>query len=597
MVYSSTKYSKTIPKFTRKSYVDECTSDQYTHVVTSVDYGLDAIFSFKRLAKSHENKQSITGSLEISITKIPGATIEGSGSVNMTEWEQELFNTTTLEVFGDFSPESQLPTTYQEAVKFYNEVPAMAGEAADGYPGAQIVRVHLTPIIHMCSDAEVLYNELSDGMLAQVVTILDELQQLDIKVSSMMYSDLAVMFNPLRVNLNLYRQSLRSHTITMKSNLQKILPAIRDSGNPEGEEALVQLIIDHENSPFEFDKSISFLIDRKREFNAIKFLVETVKNTTVEVADFEKATDVAFIFGKDKLVLLTLNILSDTTNTQNFLDGNPTNEDGFWYNDPAINGHVGSLLRSMNKFADTNAEKDSNGYMVKLDHFKEEPIVMSALLKGYVRSNEFINPPAPEVSTNLEISPKGFRFKVLKANAFITKLKITITDALNFVTHESIKEVSVDIVVGGNIDVTLEGLEPAHVYSFHVQYMTELGTGPPGPDSSLPFSTRPTSPPQDLLETANTPRQISVSWQAPAEMAEALKTDDLEYRVTVQGTNGFELEEITREKDFVLMNPALDTGFIFSVRSVLKRELEGIPSIADNTKNYTKVRSPMDGMN
>ena len=70
-------------------------------------------------------------------------------------------------------------------------------------------------------------------------------------------------------------------------------------------------------------------------------------DSNVAVADFEKATDVAYIFGMDHLVLLELNILSNTSNTLSFINGIPTNEDDFWYNKPDVNGHVGNLLRSL----------------------------------------------------------------------------------------------------------------------------------------------------------------------------------------------------------------------------------------------------------
>merc|ERR1712226_513417 len=499
MVYQSTKYSKTINKHTAKSYIDECSQgSKYTHVVTSVEYGLDAVFSFKRQTQAHENDMQVTGSLELSINKIPGTTIEGSGEVNMTEWEKELFNTTTLEVFGDFSPEKQLPTTFEEAVRF-----------------------------------------------VRVVEILDELEQMEVKVNGMMNSDLAIMFNPLRKNLGVYKTALRNHTISLKSQLQKILPNVRDTNNAQGEQALTDLIIAHEETPFAFDKSNNFLIDRKRELNAIKYLVETVLDSNVAVADFEKATDVAYVFGKNQLVMLTLNILSDTDNTNSFLNGNPNNEEGFWCNKADVNGHVGSLLQSLRSFSEVMVEEEDYGFMVKLAPFQDEPIVMSALLEGFVESNEFISPPAPPAPTVLEVSPTGFFFKVAKHNEFVTKLNITITDVLESRTFDTTKDVDADIGVGADIDVAIEGLEPAHVYSFHVQYMTALGSGPSSPESTKPFSTRPTSEPQELLETNITRHQININWQPPAHFAEAVTSTDLRYRVTVTGTNGFHSVQIT----------------------------------------------------
>merc|ERR1719339_414133 len=473
MIYHASKYSKTINKNTVKNYIEECKGEnqnKYTHAVTSVEYGLDAVFSFKRQTQLHENEMSVTGSLEISINKIPGTTIEGSGSVNM---------------------------------------------------------------------------------------------------NGMMTSDLAVMFNPLRRNLGIFKTELKRHSIRFKSQLQKILPNIRDSQNAEGEEALINLISAHEDSQFAFDKSNNFLIDRKRELNAIEFLIETVLDSNVAVADFEKATDVAYIFGMDHLVLLELNILSDTNNTLSFINGNPNNEDGFWYNKPDVNGHVGNLLRSLKAIAEVMADQPDFGFMVKLAPFKEEPFVMNALLSGFVESNEFINPPQPPAPTLLEVSPTGFYFKVVKANEFITKLNITTTDVINTRSFSSIKDVE-DIDVGGDIEVSIEGLEMAHVYSFHVQYVTAVGTGPKSPGPIKPFSTRPTSAPQDVLASEVARHHLKVVWQPPALMANRITASDLSYRVTITSSSGFNRVEVTNDTEWTVENPDPDTKFTFEVVSLTR---------------------------
>merc|ERR1712001_772541 len=443
----------------------------------------------------------------------------------------------------------------------------MTGTAEEGYPGAQIINVHLTPFSHMCSDAEVMYNEISDGMLAQVVQILDQLEELEVKVNGMMKSDLAVMFNPLRRNLGIYKTELKRYSIRLKSQLQKILPNIRDSQNKEGEEALINLISAHEDSQFAFDKSNNFLIDRKRELNAIAFLIETVLDSNVAVADFEKATDVAYIFGMDHLVLLELNILSDTNNTLSFINGNPNNEDGFWYNKPDVNGHVGNLLRSLKAISEVMADQPDFGFMVKLAPFKVEPFVMNALLAGFVESNEFINPPQPPAPTLLAVSPTGFYFKVRKANEFVTKLNITTTDVVNTRSSCSIKDVE-DIDVGGDIEVSIEGLEMAHVYSFHVQYVTAVGAGPKSPGPIKPFSTRPTSAPQDVLASEVARHHLKVVWQPPALMATQVTASDLSYRVKITGSSGFNRVEVTNDTEWTVENPDPDTKFTFEVVSL-----------------------------
>ena len=48
MNYYTSKYAQTIPKKTLIDYPDVCNSTQYTHVVTSVTYGLQAVMDFHK---------------------------------------------------------------------------------------------------------------------------------------------------------------------------------------------------------------------------------------------------------------------------------------------------------------------------------------------------------------------------------------------------------------------------------------------------------------------------------------------------------------------------------------------------------------------
>ena len=134
MTYRTSKFVRTIPKQITKDYPDECSNPQYTHVATSVTYGLDAVFVFKRLLASHETEEQITGSLQISINKIPGAAIEGKGNVTISDAEKEEMSHTSLTMYGDFSPETPAPTTFEDAIEFYKNKSYMTAvtKGADG---------------------------------------------------------------------------------------------------------------------------------------------------------------------------------------------------------------------------------------------------------------------------------------------------------------------------------------------------------------------------------------------------------------------------------------------------------------------------------
>ena len=113
----------------------ECKTDLYTHFVTKVTYGTNCFFVFKKDTKGGKEQQDVKGQLQIVVNAIPGFAINGQGSVNLTDSQQEMLNTTNLRMFGDFSPIKKLPSTFDEAVRFYNEtLPGLVADKANQTP-------------------------------------------------------------------------------------------------------------------------------------------------------------------------------------------------------------------------------------------------------------------------------------------------------------------------------------------------------------------------------------------------------------------------------------------------------------------------------
>jgi len=290
-------------------------------------------------------------------------------------------------------------------------------------------------------------------------------------------------------------------------------------------------------------------------------------------------------------VLLELNILSNKTNTGKFLDGDQTDESGFWYNKPEVNGMVGNLIRSLKAFAGANSGQDGKGFMIKINEFDEEPFSMNAVLGGYIKSNKFLNPPPPPAPIVQNIYTDGFSFTMVKQNEFITKLNVSVTDVLEDRTHHVFKDIS-EVPVNEEVEVVVEGLKSAHLYSYQVQYVTVVGVGPASPPSDTPFTTRPSSPPQKLIPKEITPNQITVGWQTPADIATHINLTELLYRVNVEGSNGFSIVKITSNQEFTLSDPEPATAFTFEICSVLNREL----SVTDSglPVNYTRLPVKMN---
>ena len=177
-----------------------------------------------------------------------------------------------------------------------------------------------------------MLNDMSDDVLTAVIKMMDELEQLEMKVNGLLNSKQSQKFKPLRENLGLYRKKLHSFILDRKLDLLKILPSIR-GGNATGEDELMIMLNLYLESPYEFSLSWDFLVDRNREIQAIRFLEENFPiETNMNTADYESANDVQYIFERDQVIILEFNILTSKELTQSFLDGNPIDESNFWYN-------------------------------------------------------------------------------------------------------------------------------------------------------------------------------------------------------------------------------------------------------------------------
>jgi len=588
MTYRTTKFARTIPKQTIKDYGDECSNPQFTHVVTSVTYGLDAVFVFKKLLKSNETEEMITGSLEIAINKIPGTSIEGSGNLTITDADKEVMESTTLTMYGDFSPETPTPTTFEDAIEFYQNLPTLASE------GGQIIEVHLTPITDVCTPEDFILNDLSDGMMAEVIKMLDELEQLDIKVTGLINSKQSQKFKPLRENLNLYRKALHSYELDVKMHLITILPNIR-GGTGNGEDDLNSMLGDYTASQFYFDTSSEFLIDRNREIQAIRFLEENFPvESNIDIADYESANDVEYIFERDLVVVLEFNILSSKDLTQSFLDGNRIDESDFWYNRVDINGEVGGLLRGLKEFGLENVDQDEKGYLVKVSPIKDHPYVMSALIKGFVLSDQYEVPHSPKTPVPYDITHENFKFTIRKYNDFTPGVRVYMTNMMNGDRYVEDKMFPEDAAADSEVEIVLEGLSPAHIYRFSVKYLTEVGTSPSSMETkSFPIS--PTSTPQSLTVEEVTSDSIKVTWQPPAVLARGLGLQDLLYKLAIKGENGYEKVIVTADSEFTLMEPLDATKYMFDVSVVIDRKLLEAPPCDLCDFNSTQLSLDTEG--
>jgi len=543
LTYHTTKTAETLPKKTPIDHNGVCNNtDQYTHVVTSVTYGMDAVFRFHRVLHEHEFEGKISGSLGWILQAIPG--LSTGHHYEFDEETESVMESSTLSMYGDFAPDEPLPATLEQAVEFYKRLPSL-------YETGTILDVHLTPISEFCSGVDVMLNEISNDLVAKSSDVLDELEQLGMKVRGLLKKDPAVQFEPLRKNLKIYNDAFDEFELSFKSKLKTILPNIR-GGTGNGEDDLIELINEYLHSPFQFDNSSEFLVNRAREIQSIGFLTELFEEyPNIMIADYEKANDVEFIFSHDYVMILEFNILYSEDISNSFLDGNPIDESNFWYNQVEVNGQFGAMLRTFHEFALENVNTGDRSYMVKLSPLNEKLMTMHTFIKGEILSDKFEIPLTPKKIDPLDISANGFKVDVPRFNKFTKGCKYYVHEMAgnNLVESEQMFSTEGDPAEMITIDVT--GLSPLTQYSFTLQYITEMGETPTSSPME-PFLTSGCSEPQNVAVEKVDYQSFIISWKPPAVIAEEI-TEQLQYKIKVFGVDdkddGFTKEMITAEHD------------------------------------------------
>jgi len=538
LTYEATKATQSITKYLEKDFGWECENPQYTHIVTEVTLGISAFFVFKSLATDKSEANHVRGDLEISINEIPSFSASGGGQVDLSESQQETLNSTNLRMFGDFSPEHPLPSTFDSAVDFYRLLPTMTTHHEnDTWSGVTITSVHLLPITSICDDIDRVLNEIADQTMMEVTSMLDKLEQLNMEVGALLGSSPSQKFKPLRQNLKLYRTALKQFEIQNKRNLAEILPNVR-GGNGMGESDLLELVTKYTLSQFRYETSHAFLVNRGREINSIKYFVEIfTEESNIGLADYENANDVEYIFERDMVVVLDVNILTPASLTEDFLNGTVANEDGFWFNDVSNIGSLGNKLKIYHEFALDNLDQDDRGYLLKISPYSEtQQYSMTAYYKGQLVTgsdgSHSFDVPKPPSNTPVasQITHNGFTFNIKKLNAFTIGVRVFITNIIEDKVREQDILFPADAMVNEDIEIEINKLELYKEYSFYVKYLTEVGTSPPS-QVSPKFNTAPLSHPTRVSAGNVGTDSLTLSWGVPTTYAPGIDTSLIEYEI------------------------------------------------------------------
>ena len=192
---------------------------QATHVVTQIQYGAEATFTFTKRFEKKEHEQKANGELKLSVEKffklLNGKTgVEAEGSIEAINSDA----TTSIECQfeGDFKLPNNVngPTTFEEALEFAKTFIKVSSDsmAKDTEPGNQPLGVPRTvwlyPLVLM-QDAEgapAIRYEVSLPIASECVRIIEDYDKLEGKLDLMLDDSELQPISPLYNKLILFQQ-------------------------------------------------------------------------------------------------------------------------------------------------------------------------------------------------------------------------------------------------------------------------------------------------------------------------------------------------------------------------------------------------------
>ncbi|KAM8730515.1 neoverrucotoxin subunit alpha-like [Acanthopagrus schlegelii] len=246
-----------------------------THVVTGILYGANAFFVFDSEKLEASSVQDIQGHMEAVIKKIPKFNIEGSITAQLTEEEKALTNKFSCKFYGDFILERN-PTSFEDAVKTYAELPKLLGEKGEK---SVPVKVWMMPLKNLESKAAEMRREISVGLVGKVQNALEDLREIQMRCDDSLEDTVVQNLPQIKKMLNKFQNCCNRYVSNLQTTMAKKLPSIRDG--EEDESSVKKLCEDRNKSPFSHEKLDDWLDHKEREINVIRSCVEMMKGTKI----------------------------------------------------------------------------------------------------------------------------------------------------------------------------------------------------------------------------------------------------------------------------------------------------------------------------
>ncbi|VDI74339.1 Hypothetical predicted protein [Mytilus galloprovincialis] len=174
-----------------------------THIVTAIEYGTNVAFAFERSISNSEDMQEVKGELTGMIDCIPSFHASGKAEISMKNIDKQKAENISCKFYGDIILPVN-PTTYEEAVRVYKELPSYLKEDK-----AVPVTVWLYPIHKRITPENKVLQIINKEKMKEAVIALDDLQRIFVSCNDIMTGQAYVHIPEIKFKIDKFRRSVQ----------------------------------------------------------------------------------------------------------------------------------------------------------------------------------------------------------------------------------------------------------------------------------------------------------------------------------------------------------------------------------------------------
>ena len=245
-------------------YPEVFDQDIATDVVVGILYGAKAFFIFDQEVSKDECLKEVHGNMEVLVKSLPGISIDGRGSVDITEDQKKKMH---CKMYGDFRTEGS-PTTYEEAVRVYKQLPSLIGDKGEN---AVAVQVYLRPLSEIDTKGQRMVREINANYISKTCDIQEHIQCIESKCSDLIREDVCSSFPRVKKQLSSFKSNISRYKIFFQKKLLPLLPTIR--GGEAEESALDDIFKEKERSPFAQTRIDAWIVKKEKEMKRLQGII------------------------------------------------------------------------------------------------------------------------------------------------------------------------------------------------------------------------------------------------------------------------------------------------------------------------------------